>query len=98
VEKELNDLSYASLPNMMKAAAYEPEMWNSQSLPFDVTQMGLKGSPTSVSRIFAPPGRSGGEIMNGMDDPKRTAASVVQKIFQQNIIMVHPLMKGGRES
>jgi len=96
VEKELNDLSYASLPNMMKAAAYEPEMWNITSLPFDVTQMGLKGSPTSVSRIFAPPGRSGGEIIDGMKDPKGTAASVVQKIFQQNIIMVHPLAKGGK--
>lgn len=96
VEKELNDLSYATLPNMMKAAAYEPEMWNVTTLSFDVTQMGLKGSPTSVSRIFAPPGRSGGEIIDGMKDPKGTAASVVQKIFQQNIIMVHPLVKGGK--
>ena len=96
VEKELNDLRYATLPNMMKAAAYEPEMWNFESLPFDVTQMGLKGSPTSVSRIFAPPGRIGGEIMDGMKDPAATAASVVQKLFQQNIIMVHPLAKGGK--
>lgn len=96
VEKELNDLSYASLPNMMKAAAYVPETWNFSSLPFDITQMGLKGSPTSVTRIFAPPGRTGGEMMDGMKDPKGTAASVVQKIFQQNILMVHPLAKGGQ--
>ncbi|MDQ7094909.1 electron transfer flavoprotein subunit beta/FixA family protein [Desulfosporosinus sp. PR] len=96
VEKELNDLSYASLPNMMKAAAYEPEMWTVNALPFDLTQMGLKGSPTSVSRIFAPPGRSGGEIIDGMKDPSGVAASVVQKLFQQNIIMVSPLMKGGK--
>jgi len=96
VEKELNDLRYATLPNMMKAVTYEPEVWNFNSLPFDVTQMGLKGSPTSVTRIFAPPGRSGGEIIDGMNDPKGTAASVVQKIFQQNIIMVHPLAKGGK--
>lgn len=96
VEKELNDLRYATLPNMMKAVTYEPEVWTFNSLPFDVTQMGLKGSPTSVTRIFAPPGRSGGEIIDGMNDPKGTAASVVQKIFQQNIIMVHPLTKGGK--
>jgi len=95
VEKELNDLSYATLPNMMKAAGYEPEMWNFESLPFDITQMGLKGSPTSVARIFAPPGRIGGEIMDGLKDPTATAASVVQKIFQQNIIMYKPLAKGG---
>ena len=96
VEKELNDLRYASLPNMMKAAAYEPEVWDVKSLPFDIKQMGLKGSPTSVSRIFAPPGRSGGEIMDGTKDPAGTAASVVQKIFQQNIIVINPLAKGGR--
>lgn len=96
VEKELNDLRYASLPNMMKAAAYEPEVWDVKSLSFDTKKMGLKGSPTSVSRIFAPPGRSGGEIMDGMKDPVATAATVVQKLFQQNIIMVNPLAKGGK--
>ncbi|MHB8074794.1 electron transfer flavoprotein beta subunit/FixA family protein [Desulfosporosinus fructosivorans] len=96
VEKELNDLRYATLPNMMKAASYEPEMWNAKSLPYDLTQMGLKGSPTSVSRIFAPPGRSGGEIMDGTKDPAGTASSIVQKIFQQNIIMVNPRAKGGK--
>lgn len=96
VEKDLNDLRYASLPNMMKAAAYEPEVWDVKSLEFDVKQMGLKGSPTSVSRIFAPPGRSGGEIMDGTKDPAGTAELVVQKVFQQNIIMVNPLAKGGK--
>lgn len=96
VEKELNDLRYATLPNMMKASTYEPEMWDVKTLPYDLTQMGLKGSPTSVSKIFAPPGRSGGEIIDGVKDPAATAASVVQKIFQQNIIMVHPLAKGGK--
>ncbi len=70
VEKELNDLRYASLPNMMKAASYEPEMIDSKSFEFDVTQMGLKGSPTSVNKIFAPPARSGGETFDGTKDPK----------------------------
>ena len=97
VEKELNDLRYATLPNMMNASAYEPEMWNLTSLKSDVKRMGLKGSPTSVSRIFAPPGRMGGEIMDGIKDPRATAASVVQKIFQQNIIMFKPRAKGGKD-
>ncbi|NPV92330.1 MAG: electron transfer flavoprotein subunit beta/FixA family protein [Firmicutes bacterium] len=98
VEKELNDLRYASLPNVMKAAEYEPEVWDSRALPFDAAQMGLKGSPTSVSRIFAPPGRSGGEIMDGREDPVGTAAHVVQMIFQQNIIMGTPPARGGTHS
>ncbi|HVJ48618.1 electron transfer flavoprotein subunit beta/FixA family protein [Desulfitobacterium sp.] len=94
VEKELNDLRYASLPNMMNAAKYEPEIWSAKSLEFDATQMGLKGSPTSVSRIFAPPARSGGETIDGTKDPTGTAKSLVETLFQQNII--HPLAKGGQ--
>jgi electron transfer flavoprotein beta subunit len=96
VEKELNDLRYASLPNVMKASAYETEIWDSKMLDFDMTQLGLKGSPTSVAKIFAPLGRSGGEIIDATKDPSGTAAVLVQKVFQQNIIMVHPLAKGGK--
>jgi electron transfer flavoprotein beta subunit len=96
VEKELNDLRYASLPNMMKAAAYEPEVWDVKSLDFDATQMGLKGSPTSVNRIFAPPARTGGDQIDGTKDPKGAAAVVVERLFQQNIVMVNPAMKGGK--
>ena len=95
-EKELNELSYASLPNMMKSAAYDPEVWEAKSLPYDVTQMGLKGSPTSVSRIFPPPGKTGGDKIDGTKDPKGAAATVVAKIFQENVIMVNPLAKGGQ--
>lgn len=95
VEKELNDLRYATLPNVMKAANYEPEVWDVKTLDFDPTQMGLKASPTSVSRIFAPLGRAGGEIVDGTKDPAGTAAVIVQKVFQQNIMMIHPSTKGG---
>lgn len=95
VEKELNELRYASLPNVMKASEYEPEIWDTNTLDFDAAQMGLKGSPTSVSKIFAPSGRSGGEIIDGTKDPAGTAALVVEKILQQNIIMVNPQVKEG---
>lgn len=95
-EKELNELSYASLPNMMKSAAYDPEVWEAKSLPYDLTKMGLKGSPTSVSRIFPPPGKTGGEKIDGLKDPKGAAAIVVEKMFQENVIMVNPLAKGGQ--
>ncbi|MFZ3102340.1 MAG: electron transfer flavoprotein subunit beta/FixA family protein [Desulfitobacteriaceae bacterium] len=95
-EKDLNELSYASLPNMMKSAAYDPEVWEAKSLPYDLTKMGLKGSPTSVSRIFPPPGKTGGDKIDGTKDPKGAAATVVAKIFQENVIMVNPLAKGGQ--
>lgn len=96
VEKELNDLRYASLPNMMNAAKYEPEIWNSQSLPFDATQMGLKGSPTSVVRIFAPPTRTGGEKIDGTQNPAGAAKALVDTLIDGNIISNHP-PKGGKQ-
>lgn len=96
VEKELNDLRYASLPDLINAMEYTPEIWDSKTIDFDKAQIGIKGSPTSVTKIFAPLGRSSGEIIDGTKDPAGTAAVVVQKIFQQNIIMIDPLAKGGK--
>lgn len=96
VEKELNDLGYASLPNMMNAAKYEPEVWSAKSLEFDATQMGLKGSPTSVVRIFAPPVRSGGEKIDGTKDSAGTAITLVETLLKENIISERPLAKGGK--
>ncbi|HWJ04155.1 MAG TPA: electron transfer flavoprotein subunit beta/FixA family protein [Verrucomicrobiae bacterium] len=97
VEKELNEIRYASLPNMLRAARYEPLVWGADKFDLDPAEMGLKGSPTSVSRIFAPPGRTGGERIMAIDDPGSAAISLVEKLFQQNIIMVHPDARGGRD-
>ena len=55
--EEMNELRYASLPNMIRAARYEPEVWTAAELEVDVEELGLKGSPTVVDRIFAPPER-----------------------------------------
>jgi len=97
VEKELNEIRYASFPNMLRAARYEPLVWGADKFELDAAEMGLKGSPTSVSRIFAPPGRTGGEQIMAVDDPGSAAISLVEKLFQQNIIMVHPMARGGRD-
>lgn len=97
VEKELNEVRYATMPNMLRAARYKAVVWGADKFHLEKEQMGLKGSPTSVSRIFAPPGRTGGEQIMAVDDPKSAAASLVEKLFQQNIIMVHPEARGGRD-
>lgn len=93
-EKELNELRYASLTNMMNAEVYEPEIWGAEMLPFNREQIGLKGSPTSVSRIFAPPVKTGGEILEAGSDPAGAAATVVERMFQQNILLLDPVEKG----
>lgn len=94
VEKELNEIHYAPLPDMLRASRYEPETWAAKDLPFDFSQLGLKGSPTSVFRIFAPPSRAGGEIVDASADVQGAVSRVVTELFQQDIIMVHPRAKG----
>lgn len=67
VEKEINELRYSSLPNMLRAARYQPVILQGVDLEADPCSMGLQGSPTSVTKIFAPTQRNRGEIFQGDD-------------------------------
>lgn len=67
VEKDINVVPYSPLPNMIKAAKYEPTIWAVDDLEnVDRTQLGLKGSPTIVSRVWAPEKPDGGERIEGV--------------------------------
>ncbi|MBM4764319.1 electron transfer flavoprotein subunit beta/FixA family protein [Bacillus sp. B15-48] len=69
VEKEINQIEYAPLPNMIKAARYEPVVWSVNDLNnVDKTQLGLKGSPTVVGKMFTPPKPEGGKRIEGTVD------------------------------
>lgn len=66
VEKEINEVPYSPLPNLIKAARYQPTIWAVSDLEdVDRTQLGLKGSPTIVGSVWAPPKPQGGEILQG---------------------------------
>lgn len=69
VEKEINEIEYSPLPNMLKAARYEPVVWTVSDLgEVDRTQLGLKGSPTIVGKMFIPPKHEGGKRLEGSPD------------------------------
>ncbi|OAA90607.1 Acryloyl-CoA reductase electron transfer subunit gamma [Clostridium ljungdahlii] len=68
IEKDINDLSFSPLPNMIRAARYKSTAWGINDFEADMSQLGLKGSPTSVRRIFPPPQRSGGKLLKGNVD------------------------------
>jgi electron transfer flavoprotein beta subunit len=69
VEKEVNEIDYAPMPNMIRAARYEPIVWSVNDLnDVDKTQLGLKGSPTVVGKMFAPPKPEGGKMLEGPTD------------------------------
>ena len=65
VEKCINELRFSPLPDMIKAARFSPSIWEVNDLDADISRMGLKGSATSVRKIFPPAKREGGEILNG---------------------------------
>lgn len=66
VEKEINEVPYSPLPNMIKAARYQPHIWAVADLgEIDRTQLGLKGSPTIVSAVWAPQKPQGGTMLDG---------------------------------
>ena len=54
---------------MLKAAKYQPHIWSVDDLEdVDIKQLGLKGSPTIVSKVWAPPKPEGGTLIEG--EPK----------------------------
>ncbi|WP_239616108.1 electron transfer flavoprotein subunit beta/FixA family protein [Cohnella mopanensis] len=66
VEKEINEVPYSTLPNMLRAARYKPNIWAVSDLgEIDKTQLGLKGSPTIVSSVWAPQKPQGGKVLEG---------------------------------
>lgn len=62
VEKEIAPVRFAPLPNLIRAATYEPEVWTSESpIAFDPDTIGLRGSPTVVAKAYTPPPKEPGE-------------------------------------
>ncbi|MED0676643.1 electron transfer flavoprotein subunit beta/FixA family protein [Aneurinibacillus thermoaerophilus] len=69
VEKEINEVSYSPFPNMIRAARYKPVVWTVDDLEdVDRSQLGLKGSPTIVGKMFTPPKPQGGKRLEGTAD------------------------------
>ena len=79
--EEMNEVRYASLPNMIRAARYQPEVWGRGNITAEDNLLGLKGSPTMVNRIFPPPPRKSGEIIPGGDqEPARAAEALADRL------------------
>lgn len=74
--REINIPRYPTFPNMIRAARYQPLIWDKAALDIaeDDPDIGLRGSPTIVSKVWAPPPRQRPNLqrMDG-SDPERLA-------------------------
>ncbi|SKA07725.1 electron transfer flavoprotein subunit beta/FixA family protein [Selenihalanaerobacter shriftii] len=87
VVKDLNEIRYASLPDMIKGAKAEIEMWGKSDIKLDESKIGLSGSPTQVGRIFPPPQREGGEMISeDGEEPTESAKILVEKLVGIEVI------------
>ena len=65
VVKEINEPRLPSLKGKMRAKKAEIKKLEAKDLDADPDSLGLKGSPTKVVKIFTPPPRKGGQMLEG---------------------------------
>ncbi|MDD5669226.1 MAG: electron transfer flavoprotein subunit beta/FixA family protein [Candidatus Omnitrophica bacterium] len=68
VVKEINEPRIPSLKGMMRAKSAKIISWSAKDMNCDPDNLGLNGSPTKVVKIFTPPPKVGGQILQGEPD------------------------------
>jgi len=86
VEKDINEPRYASLRGIVRAIREPVIEWNAATINADPEQIGFKGSPTWVKRIFTPPPREGGPKLEGQDAVKQALDVVFENIYFKEVI------------
>jgi len=80
----INDIRYATMANMFRAARHPLKVWDSKTAGIeDPVKIGLKGSPTVVSKVFAPqPKTQKAELIDCEGRrPNDLAVTLVTKLF-----------------
>ncbi|MCM8778940.1 MAG: electron transfer flavoprotein subunit beta/FixA family protein [Candidatus Omnitrophica bacterium] len=76
VVKEINEPRLPSLKGKLRARNASITKWRIDDLGLDKQDVGLEGSPTRVVKIFTPPPRKGGQILQG------NTQEVVEKLVE----------------
>lgn len=88
VVRELNKPRYPTVPMRLDSIDAEVKVWNNEVLKLDVNAIGLKGSPTWVSRIFSPQREMGEIIGDGLLDPEGTANLLIDRLVSKDLLAV----------
>jgi electron transfer flavoprotein beta subunit len=80
-----NEMRFATMDDMLRAGRCQVRKWNKDDAGIeDITKIGLKGSPTIVSKVFAPKARSVRAEMQEVGDGTNVndvCLNLLQKIF-----------------
>jgi electron transfer flavoprotein beta subunit len=76
-----NQIRFGSMDDMFRAARYKLNMWSKDDTNCDETKVGLKGSPTVVSKVFVPKPRAEKSKMIEGDTPEAQAQAAIDTIF-----------------
>ncbi|MHB0873549.1 MAG: electron transfer flavoprotein subunit beta/FixA family protein [Acidithiobacillus ferrooxidans] len=81
-----NQIRFAGMDDMFRSARFEVPKWNKERAGIeDVSKIGLKGSPTVVSKIFTPKPRAVKAQMIGADlDADGTANAILDILSSQH--------------
>jgi electron transfer flavoprotein beta subunit len=67
-EKEIAEIPFAPLPDLIRSLRYDPEIWTMDGpIEFAADQIGVRGSPTIVYQMGTPPLPEPGEKINARD-------------------------------
>jgi len=86
VIKELNQPRFMDMRWIYQAYSHEAnfKVWSAEDIDVDMTQIGLKNSPTKVFKTFIPVKKFYGEQIKGT--PKQVAVHCVEKIEKLNLL------------
>jgi electron transfer flavoprotein beta subunit len=97
VELELATPRYATLPGLIRAIRQEVKVWGAKDLGATPDMLGLKGSPTSVRTIFAPPPRKGGPVFDSTEGMDKAVSGLLDTLFEkESAIMAEVLNTDGK--
>ena len=86
VIKTLNyEPRYPTVKGTMKANRAEIPVWTAADLDVKEERLGLKGSPTQVRKIFSPPRRVQGVLIQ-KDTAREAVAELIQKLSDAKIV------------
>ena len=98
VELDLAIPRYASLPELLRALGQDIKVWGASDIEGSPDRLGLKGSPTSVKEIFAPPVRKGGLVFDSTEDKERVIGDFLDVFLEKDLELLNKLTSGIKDN